>query len=73
MLVGSVMAVLQPRQQSVDARYLVVERLGELEQRLAQAGPGTLAVAEKFEPAGKLEVIVQVVNRVTGGALTPVN
>src|SRR5579863_6514707 len=69
MLVGGVVTVLQARQQPIYQRELIIERLGEFEERLAQTGPDTLAVAEPFEAAGELELVVAVVNAVSGEAL----
>src|SRR5215469_17436066 len=69
MLVGRVVPVLQPRQQPADSWNLVVERLRELEQRLAQTAARALAVAEPFEAAGELDIVVEVVHPVAGEAL----
>ena len=69
MFIGGVVPILQPRQQSVDQRHLVIERLRDLEQGLAQSASDPLAVAEPFEAGRELDVFVQVVNRVAGKPL----
>src|SRR5580658_4979806 len=67
--VRSVAPILLPRQQSGNQRNLVIERLGDFEQCLAQSAPHPFAIAKPFETGRKLDVVIEVVNRVTSEPL----
>src|SRR5271155_4739652 len=67
--VRSVVPILQPRQQSGNQRNLVIKRLGDLEQGLAQSAPYPFAIAEPFEAGRKLDVVIQIINPVAGESL----